>query len=258
MIFSTHEEAILYAKQHPGVIITRGSEASGYIVKKNEKQKHSRSGITLIKDARKLLLNTQNELRYLCSCILQTDSKTTYIITQKAGELIASKLGGVGATGGVLGLISTFGTAGTGTAIGTLSGAAATNATLAALGSIIGGGMFAGGLLAVGMTAGSGMLIYKLIKSKPREYDSLPPNDRAIIDKCFILIKAIEEETAGIVIPSNNKVSEFGKNDIIPLYKLLKEYKDNISSNLDIRNATALSLKVLPNFDKLIIRYSTI
>lgn len=258
MIFSTHEEAVAYAKQHPGVVITRGNNINEYIVKNSTNEKHFTKNIELIKDARQLLLDTETQLRYLCSCILQTDAKATYTITQKAGELIASKLGAVGTTGGVLGLISTFGTAGTGTAIGTLSGAAATNATLAALGSVIGGGMFAGGILAIGITAGSGLMFYKLLKSKPREYDSLPTKDRSIIDKCFVLIKAIEEETSGIVIPSNSKVSEFGKNDIVPIYKLLQEHKDEIRSNLDKRNAVALTLKVLPNFDKLIIRYSTI
>jgi len=203
-------------------------------------------------------LDTKYELSYLCSCILQTDAKTTYTITKNAGEIIASKLGGVGASGGVLGLISTFGTAGTGTAISGLSGAAAANASLATLGSIVGGGMFAGGVLVVGITAGTGMYLYKLIKSKPREYDTLPLSDREIVDKCFILIKAIEEETAGIIIPSNEKVREFGKNDIVPLYKLLKKYKDELRLNLDMRNTIAITMKVLPNFDKLIIRYSTI
>ena len=258
MIFTTHEEAIAYAKQHPGVVITRGLTKNEYIIKNSEHQKQSANDVVLIKDARQLLLDTKDELTYLCSCILQTDAKTTYTITQKAGEIIASKLGGLGASGGVLGLISTFGTAGTGTAISGLSGAAATNATLAALGSVVGGGMFAGGVLVVGITAGTGMFFYKLMKSTPREYDSLPSDDREIVDKCFILIKAIEEETAGIVIPSNEQVSLFGKNDIVPLYKLLKQYKDNIKSNLDVRNSTALGMKVMPNFDKLIIRYSTI
>gem|GEM_PF-2510062 len=258
MIFSTHEQAVSYAIEHPGVIIKKGSSRNNYILKNTKDTKPSKKNINLIKETRQLLLDTENELRYLCSCILQTDAKTTYTITQKAGEIIASKLGGVGTAGGVLGLISTFGTAGTGTAIGTLSGAAATNATLAALGSVIAGGMFAGGILVVGITAGSGMIFYKLLKSKPREYDSLPENERLLVDKCFILIKAIKEETTGIVIPLNDKVKEFGKNDIVPIYKLLKIHKDAITSNLDVRNKTALMMKVVPNFNKLIVRYSTI
>ena len=258
MQFSTHEEAILYAKQHPGVVITRGSNGNDYFVKVSNSTKVPLSNTKLMKNARELLLDTNNALRYLCSCILQTDEKTTYTITQKAGEIIASKLGGAGVAGGALGLISTFGTAGTGTAIASLSGAAATNATLAALGSIVGGGMFAGGILVFGITAGSGFAFYKIFKSKPREYDTLPDNERLLVDKCFVLITTIEEETAGIVIPANDKVKEFGKNDIIPIYKLLKEHKDSIKANLDVRNATALTLKVMPNLDKLIVRYSTI
>ena len=258
MQFKTHEEAISYAKHHPGVIITRASAQNEFIINNSDDERQSLKNIDLIKDARQLLLDTQKELRYICSCILQTDAKTTYSITQKAGEIIVSKLGGIGASGSVLGLISTFGTVGTGTAISSLSGAAATNATLAVLGSVVGGGMFAGGALVVGITAGTGIFLYRFIRSKPREYDTLPLKDREIVDRCFILIKAIEEETAGIIIPSNEKVREFGKNDIVPLYKLLKEHKDDIKSNLDMRNSTALTMRVLPNFDKLIVRYSTI
>lgn len=257
MTFQTHEEAILYAQENPGVVITRGSNQNEYIVKKTISNNTSKD-MELIKNARQLLIDTKKELNYICSCILQTDIKTTNNLTKKAGEILTSKLGGIGAGTGVLGLISTFGTAGTGTAISTLSGAAATNATLAALGSIVGGGMFAGGILTIGIATGSGLLIHKFIKSKPREYDKLPSNEREIVDKCFILIKSIDEEVSGVVIPSNEKVQEFGKNDVVLLYKLLKENSNIIKSNLDFRNSTAFTLKAIPKFDKLIIRYSTI
>ena len=59
------------------------------------------------------------------------------------GGLTSSGVAGVSTAAGVYGLVGTLGTASTGTAIGTLSGAAAKSATLAWLGggpAVMGGG----------------------------------------------------------------------------------------------------------------------
>lgn len=56
---------------------------------------------------------------------------------------IAAKLGALGVAGGLSGLL-TFGTASTGTAIGALSGAAATTAKFFWVGSLVGGGVATG------------------------------------------------------------------------------------------------------------------
>lgn len=198
-MFKTNEEAMLYAKNNPGTVITRSSDGKGYTVKNNKPKKIKVD--TSNQDLRALLLDTKSELNYICSCILQTDKKTAYNITNKAGEVLASKLAGLGVSGGILGLVSTFGTAGTGTAIGTLSGAAATNATLAWVGGIIGGGMFAGTIITGGLAIASGAYAYKLFKSKPKEYEDLEPIDRQVVDKCIILIRFIDEQTDNVNIP---------------------------------------------------------
>ena len=246
-MFKTHEEAIQYAKQHPGAVIQRDPKGKGYIIKK---QAHTKINL------RALLLDTKKELNYLVACILQRDVKTTYSMTNKAGEILASKLAGLGVSGGVVGLVSTFGTAGTGTAISTLSGAAASNATLAWIGGIIGGGMFAGAILTTALAMGSGWAAYKLFKSKPREYENLDKIDREIIDKSIILIRAIDEMIQDVQIPNHDIVKNFGKNDIMELYKLVKNHKNEIKQKLDKRNQLAFTLKSLPHLDKIIIRYS--
>lgn len=64
------------------------------------------------------------------------------------GKIVAGMAGGVGAPAALTGAVATFGTAGTGTAISTLSGAAATSATLAA----IGGSVATGSIVVVGVT----------------------------------------------------------------------------------------------------------
>ena len=56
--------------------------------------------------------------------------------TAKMTKVAAVKLGAIGTSAGIFGVAATVGTASTGTAIGVLSGAAATSATLAWVGGI--------------------------------------------------------------------------------------------------------------------------
>jgi len=74
---------------------------------------------------------------------------------------VAGTLGGTGVGAGVLGAVMTFGTASTGTAISTLSGAAATNAAYA----ILGGGTIAsgGGGAALGAVVLGGVVVISAV-----------------------------------------------------------------------------------------------
>ena len=74
-------------------------------------------------------------------------------VEEIAGATGAAAVGGAAAVAGAYGLAGLIGTASTGTAIGTLSGAAATNATLAWLGGgalSVGGAGMAGGAMVLG------------------------------------------------------------------------------------------------------------
>ena len=79
------------------------------------------------------------------------------------GGLTSSGAAGVSTAAGVYGLVSTLGTASTGTAIGALSGAAAKSATLAWLGSgslaAGGGGVAAGTMVLGGIVVGPALLV---------------------------------------------------------------------------------------------------
>lgn len=83
------------------------------------------------------------------------------------GGAASGTAGGIAAAGGAYAAIAALGTASTGTAISSLSGAAATNATLAALGggSIAsgGGGMAAGALVLGTASLGIGLMVGSLI-----------------------------------------------------------------------------------------------
>ena len=79
------------------------------------------------------------------------------------GGLTGSGVAGVSTAAGVYGLVGTLGTASTGTAIGTLSGAAAKSATLAWLGggslAVGGGGAAAGSMILGGIVVGPAVLV---------------------------------------------------------------------------------------------------
>jgi hypothetical protein len=79
------------------------------------------------------------------------------------GGVASSALSGVATSVAVYGLVGTLGSAGTGAAIGTLSGAAATNATLAWLGggtiAAGGGGVAAGTVVLGGLVVGPAILV---------------------------------------------------------------------------------------------------
>ncbi|WP_055683286.1 hypothetical protein [Jannaschia rubra] len=105
-----------------------------------------------------------------------------------AGTIIgvaASKLVAAGVMAGTFAAISAFGVAGTGTAIATLSGAAAASATLYWIGSSIGLGvaagslMLTGGAIAIGIPAA--MAARKHILGRRRTEEDLDPHEQAAL-----------------------------------------------------------------------------
>ncbi len=93
--------------------------------------------------------------------------------TEVLGGLTNSGVAGVATAAGVYGLVGTLGTASTGTAIGTLSGAAAKSATLAWLGggslAAGGGGVAAGTMVLGGLVAGPAVLVVGFFASSKAE-----------------------------------------------------------------------------------------
>lgn len=106
----------------------------------------------------------RNSLEDLVVELPDLDDPETIRMTQ---DYVKSALGsvaaGAGARTGVLALVAAYGAASTGTPIATLSGAAASNATLAFLGggalAAGGGGIAAGTLMLAGVTVAPGVLI---------------------------------------------------------------------------------------------------
>ena len=83
----------------------------------------------------------ENALVEITGSILQTNKSAT----SKIMDAVVAKGAGAASVVSVTSLITILGTASTGTAIGALTGAAATTAKLFWIGSLVGGGVAAGG-----------------------------------------------------------------------------------------------------------------
>ena len=123
--------------------------------------------VRLLQLSQQLLLQQRTDLQTLTSAptvgAVMSVQKTHHLLESYSSALEASKGAGLGAAtaAGSWALVSLLGTASTGTAIGTLSGAAATNATLAWFG---GGALAAGGGgMAMGMMTLGGLVALPLI-----------------------------------------------------------------------------------------------
>ncbi len=111
---------------------------------------------------------------------------------------VAGKLGAAGASVGIFSIASILGTASTGTAIGSLSGAAFTSAALAWVGGsvfmgsiILGVATIAGG---IGAVLGAGWVSKKYLFGKKRKKSELEEKEQQIIDACLSLAAAFRQQ----------------------------------------------------------------
>lgn len=111
---------------------------------------------------------------------------------------LAAKLGGVGATAGIFSIASLFGTASTGTAISTLSGAAFNSAALA----WIGGTVASGALIVSGVGILGGILAYfgarhllVRINGKARKEEQLDDQEARVIDALLLLATSFRKQS---------------------------------------------------------------
>ena len=202
-----------------------------------------------------LLISTKKDLHCIVACVLQTDVKEANRYTSKVGKVLASKFVGASTAGGLIGLVSTFGTAGNGTAISGLSGAAATNATMTWIGGIIGGSMLAGTVLTGGFVIVVGAYTYRFMSSKARDYAKLEKDEREIVDKCILLIRYIDELIEKLCFPSQLEMRNLLDESIYPLNTLLHNAQEEILARLDITNQVIFKARAVPTFNKLIQRY---
>ena len=118
--------------------------------------------------------------------------------SSKISKIVISKLGAASATAGIFSIASLIGTAGTGTAIGSLSGAAFTSASLAWLGGSVAVGSVVVGVAAItggiGVALGAAWVAKKFIFGEKRKRDELEEQERRVLDACLALAVAFREK----------------------------------------------------------------
>jgi hypothetical protein len=206
-------------------------------------------------NARQLLQTTREELIFLNACILQVSTGESERMAGLMSKAVLSKVAGVGTAGGFFALVSAFGAATTGTAIASLSGAAATNATLAWIGSLVGGGMAAGATLTGGLSIIAGVLVYKLLGSEARSFDTLSEPEKQIIESSGFIIAAIDslaeqyaQSDQGVYLPKE-EAQGILDGFLRPLHDLLLDQKVNISNELDDKHALLFEQHALADFE---------
>lgn len=204
--------------------------------------------------AAELLINTKRELTYISACIMQINAGESEKLAGQFGAAIASKIAGAATVGGVFALVSAFGTAGTGTAIASLSGAAATSATLAWVGSLLGGGMATGAVLTGGLGIVVGLAAYKTLGSERRPFEQLSELEQRIVQSSWVLIAMIDDflrDETGVFKPA--VAQDVLDKSLLPLQSMLVENADSICMDLDRKHAVAFRQHVLIDYQRVVI-----
>ena len=201
-------------------------------------------------DAKELLEITRDELAAITACILQVPNAEASNWLNKTGGMLTAKAAGVAGSASLFGLVSTFGTAGTGTAIASLHGIAATNATLAA----IGGSVAAGALVVTGFGLVVGFAAYKMaFTSARRKEDSLTNEDKRIVETCSLLTGAINEKLEREPLELYAGETDGFLRALTELSIYLRENADGITSRLDARNAMKFRQHTLRDFQPAVL-----
>lgn len=191
------------------------------------------------------LKQIEDSLLGVISAITQTPSKNVQR-ARMASSIVTAKATSVAATASIFGLVSTLGTAGTGTAIGTLSGAASTSATLAWIGGLVGGGMAAGAVVLplTGIAAGATATMYlrQKLHGRPRQLEELHPFEDEILFGADNLIHPLEEiANDDAVQPSAEELRVYVHDGLKPLLERIATYLGDPTHNPDNQDGDPLS-----------------
>lgn len=170
----------------------------------------------------------EQSLLGMIAAITQTPSKNVKK-ARLASNIATAKVTSIATSASIFGLVSTFGTAGTGTAMFTLSGAASTSATLAWIGGLVGGGMAAGAILlpVAGIAAGTtaSMLLHRKLHGKPRRLNELLPFEDEILFSLDHLIRPLDGILKGTLPPpTKNELRIYAHDGLKPLINQIDRY----------------------------------
>lgn len=175
------------------------------------------------------LEHLEEMLTQIVSAIRQTSDRRSRLFV----NAVIGKLSGAMAVGGISGLVATFGAASTGTAIASLSGAAATTAQLYWIGSIVGLGVAGGGLMlaagGVGVGVAAGIWGRRKLLGKPRSEDELQEHEKAVLVACITLINATKQQRELSRTASSADMRLVAEQVLIPLANQINQHWDDAS-----------------------------
>lgn len=180
-------------------------------------------------------MNTKHELRRVERDLNGIIAAVTQVSGQQArrtrrvAQIATGKITGVATAGGMLMFISAFGTASTGTAIGTLSGAAATSAQMYWIGSIFGMGAVAGAVILPAFGAALGLAAAFFLScalfGRPRKPEKMQEFE---VRALFASMRLIEPITPylrdGTPFPSKDELRIFAHDGLLPLCSLIGDH----------------------------------
>lgn len=205
-------------------------------------------------DAHELLRNTKVELAYVSACMLQISVADSNQLAGQFGKAVTAKLVGAGTTAALLAIVSSLGSASTGTAIATLSGAAATKATLAWVGGLVGGGMAAGTVLTGGVSIVVGLAAYKALTSERRPFESLSELEVRLVQSCWMLMAICDAYLSKPVFDFKSREAKtLLENSFRPLYLDLTENVDVLSAPLDNKHTVAFRQHALTDYRRVVL-----
>ena len=168
-------------------------------------------------------IEVEETLTSVVGAILQEPNRVANTIVGVA----ASKLVAAGVMAGTFSAIGVFGLASTGTAIGTLSGAAALTANLYWIGSTFGLGVAAGGVILAGGAIAVGVpaaiIARRKLFGRPRTEDKLTDRERANLYAALRLATALRVTRFGGRAPTLTEMRIFAKDGLSPLIDDLRK-----------------------------------
>jgi len=169
-----------------------------------------------------------------CEAVSDAILKDKSGTSERVVRVTAGKLGAIGVPATIFSTAALLGTASTGTAIGSLSGAAFTSAALAWIGGsvavgsmIIGVATIAGG---IGAVVGAGWTAKKFLYGKKKEKSELEDKEQKIVDACLSLALAFrnQDHSGNEIHPAVSKA--LYDDALKPLCDELLEYKITAAS----------------------------
>lgn len=180
-------------------------------------------------------MNTKKQLRQIERYLNGIAASITQVSGRRArrarrvAQIATGKITGVATIGGMLMFISAFGSASTGTAIGALSGAAATSAQMYWIGSIFGLGAVAGAIIlpVVGAVLGLGTVLFlsRAVLGRPRKPEKMQEFEVRALFAALRLAEPVASHLADeSPVPSRDELRVYAHEGLLPLCKLIGDH----------------------------------